>query len=220
VLERLPGPLRQAIGVDDREAAKGRRLEIGCGPHPRPGYLHLDVDRRAHHLEWVARAWDLPLPDTWAREILSIHALEHVPPARLGYTLREWYRVLQPGGRVQIHVPNAPELMRAFLESKDPHAKWRLMGSILGMYCSPEAESPEALQSRSDHQILFDYDLLHWALSEAGFVDVIDLSDRVDDRHTLAWARVVPQYSLIVQAERPESAAATRAGPRAVTAEP
>src|SRR5438105_15713327 len=105
---RLPAALRSAVGLDDESAIGSRRLEIGGGPHVQQGYLHVDLDRGAHHLEWTAPAWDLPLPDEWASEVLAIHILEHVPPARLVSTLAEWLRVLQPGGRLQVHVPNGP----------------------------------------------------------------------------------------------------------------
>ena len=144
VIERLPRPLRAVAGLDDPGAVRSRRLEIGGGPHAQAGYLHVDIDPGAHHLEWVAPAWDLPLPDGWATDIVAVHALEHVEPPRLLATLEEWRRVLAPAGRVEIHVPNGPELMAAFVESP-VEKKWPIMGSILGMYCSPEVRDPRGL---------------------------------------------------------------------------
>jgi ubiquinone/menaquinone biosynthesis C-methylase UbiE len=197
--------VRAVLGLDDASAVGSRRLEIGGGPHAQPGYLHVDLDKGAHHLEWIAPAWALPLPDAWASEIVAIHILEHVPPARLVPTLAEWRRVLRPGGRVRVHVPNGPVLMTALMRSAVPE-KWPLMGSLLGMYCGPEDRDPGALAHRSDHQIIFDSELLRWALDAAGFEDVEDLTGAVSDRHVVGWRDLVEDYSLVAAARRAPAA--------------
>jgi methyltransferase family protein len=194
--------LRGIVGLDDESAIGSRRLEIGGGPHAQRGYVHVDIDPGAHHLEWVAPAWKLPLPDGWAHEISAIHALEHVEPARLVDTLCEWRRVLAPGGRVQVHVPNGPALMQAF-RARPVEEKWPIMGSLLGMYCGPEIRDPRGLSARSDHQLIFDVPLLSWALETAGFADVRDLTGVAEDRHTEPWRELVLDYSLIAEARKP-----------------
>jgi SAM-dependent methyltransferase len=203
VIERLPRRWLLRLGLDDGSARGSRRIEIGAGPYPQPGYLHVDVDPHAAHLEARAPAWDLPFPDGWATEILSIHALEHIPPRRLRETLREWYRVLRPGGLVQIHVPNSPALMEAYLTAETASEKWMLSGALLGMYCGPEVRGPEDLSVPSDHQILFDRSLLLGSLEEAGFAHVADLTEQVTDRHTAPWRDAVDRYSIVAQGRRP-----------------
>ena len=198
----LPPVVRRKAGLDDPSAVGSRKLEIGGGPFPHSGYIHVDVDPRARHLEAFAPAWELPFPDRWASEILAVHSLEHVHPRKLLPTLREWHRVLTPGGRVQVHVPNGPELVQSLFASPVPE-KWRTMGALLGMYCHPGVRSPEELEVPSDHQLVFDWDMLAWALTDAGFAAVSDLTGQVDDSHTEAWREVVPHFSLVVQAIRP-----------------
>jgi predicted SAM-dependent methyltransferase len=198
----LPPAVRRAVGLDDTAAMGSTRLEIGGGPHAQRGFLHVDIDPGAHHLEWVAPAWRLPLADGWASEIVAVHALEHVEPARLVETLGEWRRVLGAGARVQVHVPNGPALMQAFTERPVPE-KWPILGSILGMYCSPDVREPSGLRQRSDHQLIFDLELLRWALGSAGFEAIRDLTDLAEDRHTAPWRDLVPRYSLIVEARKP-----------------
>jgi SAM-dependent methyltransferase len=206
VIGRLPMALRTGLGLDDETAIGSRKIEIGGGPHAQAGYLHVDIDPGAHHLEWKAPAWALPLPDAWASEIVAVHALEHVEPARLVETLAEWRRVLQPGGRVQVHVPNGPALFEAFV-SLPVEKKWPVMGSLLGMYCGPGVRDPRGLALRSDHQLILDEPLLRWALEAAGMTDVRDLTDEVRDRHDEGWRELVPHYSLIAEARRPAAAA-------------
>jgi hypothetical protein len=175
------------------------RVEVGSGGFPTPGYFHIDVSWSARHLEAIAPMWALPLPAGAAVEVRAIHALEHVEPRLLVPTLREWRRVLVPGGLVHVSVPNGPAIMAAFQAASVPD-KWPLMGSILGMYCNAASRTPDALRLRSDHQIVFDRDMLAWALGEAGFRDIVDVTDQEDDRHSLAWRPVVARYSLVIRA--------------------
>jgi hypothetical protein len=202
IIERLPGSARALLGLDDESAIGSTRLEIGGGPHAQRGFLHVDIDAAAHHLEWIAPAWDLPLSDGSITEISAIHALEHVEPARLVPTLGEWRRVLTPGGRLQVHVPNGPALMKAF-QSRPVAEKWPIMGSLLGMYCGPEVRDPRGLSVRSDHQLIFDPEMLEWALGAAGFTDIRDLTGEVEDRHSAPWRELVADYSLIAEAKKP-----------------
>lgn len=178
-----------------------RRVEIGSGYYPTSGYFHIDANPWLPHLEAVAQMWDLPLPDGWAVEVRAIHSLEHVVPPRLIDTLTEWRRVLARGGTAHISVPNGPAIMAAFERAAIPE-KWPLMGSILGMYCNDESRDPRQLRLRSDHQIVFDRDVLSWALREAGYTGVEDLTEIADDRHSLAWRPLVDHYSLIMRATR------------------
>ncbi|MDQ6749548.1 MAG: methyltransferase domain-containing protein [Actinomycetota bacterium] len=198
----LPGLVRRKAGLDDPAARGSRKVEIGSGPFPRKGYIHVDVDPTARHLEAFAPAWDLPFPDGWASEILAVHSLEHVHPRKLLPALREWHRVLAPGGRVQVHVPNAPELTQSFFDSPVDE-KWRTMGALLGMYCHPGVRSPDELEVPSDHQLMFDWEMLSWVLTTAGFSSVVDLTERTSDSHTEAWRGVVPHFSLVAEAVRP-----------------
>lgn len=197
----LPGFVRRRAGLEDRSAVGSRRLEIGGGPFPREGCIHVDADRGARHLEAVAPAWSLPFEDGWAREIVAVHSLEHVHPRLLLTTLREWHRVLEPGGEVRVHVPNARQLVESFLDSP-VEQKWRTMGALLGMYSHPGVRSPEELAVPADHQLMFDWELLRWALTSAGFREVTDLTDEVRDQHTEAWREVVSRFSLVASAQR------------------
>lgn len=195
----LPARLGCLLGLEDGAAVGTRRIEIGPGPHPTPGYLHMDISPLEPHLEAIGPMWDLPFPDHWASEIRAIQCLEHVHPSRLEDTLREWHRVLAPGGRVLISVPNGPAIMEAFARAPVPE-KWALLGSVLGMYCGPAIRDPRELTVRSDHQIIFDWPMLAWALESTGFRELEDLSRVWRDRHSEAWGPVVETYSLVARA--------------------
>lgn len=195
----LPDRLARPLGLEDFSAIGTRRIEIGPGPYPTPGFLHMDIEPWGPHLEAIGPMWALPFPNDWAIEIRAIHALEHVHPSQLQDTLREWHRVLHAGGEVLISVPNGPAIMDAF--KRAPIAeKWPLGGSLLGMYCGPDVRDPREMSMRSDHQIVFDWSVLEWALQTSGFSDIQDLSDDWKDRHSEAWDPIVERYSLVARA--------------------
>jgi hypothetical protein len=200
VVGALPEAVRRATGLDDLEARDSRRIEIGSGDRPQPGYIHVDADRWAWHLEVVAPVWQLPFPDGWAREVLAIHCLEHVHPRRMFATLRECRRVLAEDGTLRVHVPNSPAIMTSFLNATNEQ-KWSLGPALLGMYISPAATRPEDVPLvPADHQVCFDRPLMRWALAEAGFCNIVDRSDEITDVHTEAWAHLVDRISLVIEA--------------------
>jgi predicted SAM-dependent methyltransferase len=199
----IPKPLAGKLDLDGREISP-LKVELGCGPHPSPGYVHMDIDRSARHLEHVGPIWNLPFADESVEELLAIHVLEHVHPADLSDTLKEWHRVLAPGGSAKVHVPNAPEIFESF-RLNPPDQKWALINALMGMYGGANISSPDdiAREFRSDHQAMYDFELLEHVLLEAGFGRVENLTGRVTDRHCEAWRGVVKDFSLIVRADKP-----------------
>jgi SAM-dependent methyltransferase len=198
-IARLPMGLRRRLDLDGG-AIDPLRVEIGGGPFPSPGYVHVDADRRSRHLEHIAPAWRLPFADGTVEEILAVHVLEHVHAADVDRTLREWRRVLGPGGYAEIHVPNAATVFPAFL-SAPPEKKWALMIAIYGMPCHP-ASGDDTGAGLDHHKIIYDFALLERVLLDAGFDQVTDVTDTVTDRHNEGWRQqeLVSRVSLIVRA--------------------
>ncbi|MDA8217256.1 MAG: glycosyltransferase, partial [Dehalococcoidales bacterium] len=100
-----------------------RKLEIGSGDNPQPGYEHLDVRPDSPHVEHVHDITkSLPFMDGTFDEILSRSCLEHVSWRRAAAILRDWYRVLKPGGMLRIWLPDLAYLCRMYLDGKaDEH---------------------------------------------------------------------------------------------------
>lgn len=80
------------------------KLDIGSGTNPMPGYV--TVDPYQPDADYQAPMWDLPFDDGTVAAIYSSHALEHIMGACVVPTLAEWYRVLQPGGTLELRVPD------------------------------------------------------------------------------------------------------------------
>lgn len=94
---------------------RGLGLEIGPGrfPYcPKPGAVYLDSHTDAKGLPYgtpspdiVARAGAIPRPDGTFDYVLSAHVLEHMQNTIP--VLREWIRVLKPGGVLFTILPHA-----------------------------------------------------------------------------------------------------------------
>jgi SAM-dependent methyltransferase len=182
-----------------------RKIEIGSGGRPRPGYIHVDVLADSPHLDLLASGRRLPLPDGWADEVLAVHMIEHVPPPKLRETFREWSRVLKDGGVLQVHTPNggafAQVLMsEGFIESG---TFWAIQNAMFGYGGHPrQTRTPESLGHRGDHRALFTFRSLQELLQDAGFSSIRDISGEDPCHHFVDWAPDVPRMCLEVIAAK------------------
>ena len=84
------------------------KLNLGCGLGIRDGYINIDV-RKVHPKILVL---DLekellkPFPDNSAEEIIAKDFIEHLSWRVVEDFLKDCYRVLKPGGRMYIQVPD------------------------------------------------------------------------------------------------------------------
>jgi SAM-dependent methyltransferase len=107
-------------------ATRPLRLNLGCGDKILSGYVNVDVAaaRAGMHPDVVCDLRDLvPFGDATADEILSVHVVEHFWRWEIRDILREWLRVLKPGGRMIIECPNLLSACRMFLENPERYAR-------------------------------------------------------------------------------------------------
>jgi SAM-dependent methyltransferase len=97
-----------AVGIDTLEIA----LELARGRDDPPGRLY-DVIR-------IGEDGALPFRDAAFDAVIGQHVVEHLPDADAA--LREWNRVLAPGGRLALATPNAHYPDPAHFEDAD-HAR-------------------------------------------------------------------------------------------------
>lgn len=89
------------------------------------------VDLYAPEADIKADAGDLPFADNTVTEIWASHILEHFPPSRVQPVLKEWLRVLVPGGTARIVIPDLDDACRAWLERR-PAAMSMIFGGFEG----------------------------------------------------------------------------------------
>lgn len=110
-------------------ATKPIRLDIGSQDARFRDFT--TVDLYAPGADIRADAGALPFADDSVEEIWASHILEHIEPPRVQLVLREWLRVLRPGGIARIATPDLDDACRAWLERR-PGAQSLIFGAFTG----------------------------------------------------------------------------------------
>ena len=135
------------------------KLHLGCGKRHIPGYVHIDVVDYPH-VDHVSSIDNLSyLQDRSVEVIYNCHVLEHFKRRELQRVLREWYRVLVPGGTLRSAVPDFAALCEVYSRNPD-----------LGLVIGPIFGRQDYLYNI--HYNMFDFQTLGNQLEEAGFRDV------------------------------------------------
>lgn len=92
------------------------RLNLGCGSDLREGWVNVDARPTG---DVVADVRSLPFKPNCAESILALDILEHFWRDQTVDILKEWGRVLIPGGTLILRVPNLWWLARALLSTRE-----------------------------------------------------------------------------------------------------
>lgn len=102
-----------------------QRLNLGCGDKLLAGYVNVDVapSRDGARPDVLCDLHALsPFASGSVDEILAVHVIEHFWRWEVEDLLREWVRVLKPGGRMIVECPNLESACEAFLADPDARA--------------------------------------------------------------------------------------------------
>ncbi len=157
------------------------KLELGSGYHPTPGFTHLDINPECPDVDIVGPAWPLTdIPDASVGELRAVDVLEHLSYWDTDAILADWFRVLRPGGKLYVQVPDADLIMQWYLaepgllvdrlpvdlpQTPLAGAAWRLLGGHNdGVYVKDGQDF-----RLNAHYALFSSASLRLALTKAGF---------------------------------------------------
>jgi len=96
------------------------KLDLGGGPTRKEGFTNVDI------VDWrgfTDIVWDLTkIPYEFVKEpvdeILTQELLEHLPWRQTVDILKEWYRILKPGGKLVIKVPAVDKMMEMYVNKE------------------------------------------------------------------------------------------------------
>ena len=132
------------------------QLHLGCGSRILPDFIHIDA-RKLPHIDYVTSADNLKMFKNNSVDLIyACHLLEHFKRNRIDTVLKEWCRVLKPGGILRLAAPDFEQLVNVYRQTKDLKL---ILGPLVGRQDYPE----------NTHYIVFDFATLSEALKKAGF---------------------------------------------------
>lgn len=134
------------------------RLHLGCGKIRLPGYINVDI-QDGPAVDRVADLRALPWEDGGVDMIYSCAAIEHFGRREWVGVLKEWARVLKPGGLLRLSTADFEAAIERYREA---HNLQELLGLLIG-------------GQKDDydwHGMIFDFATLKSGMEEAGFRDV------------------------------------------------
>jgi predicted SAM-dependent methyltransferase len=186
-----------------------RKLHLGAGEHPRPGWLNTDLHDygRPEELVYLDARRPFPLPDASFDFVFSEHMLEHLSYAEGLQCLRECLRVLRPGGRIRIATPSLDRLAQLYgselTDVQRRYLRWAVDSFV------PETDAPlpgfvvNNFMRAWGHRFVYDRDTLRHALEAAGFVDVEDGRVGELEQHLQNEPEFNEYETIVLEAHRP-----------------
>lgn len=164
------------------------KLNLGAGGVSYPGYLSVDLyDKRAHVQMDITK---LDFDDNSVEEILASHVFEHLNPYHALAILRDWLRVLKPGGKLIMEMPDIEQLCKRFATASKGE-RYGILNAIYGSVNTTGEGGPDNITS--PHLFGWWPESLWDHLSNAGYVDVQFMPEQIPH----------PESNLRVEAYKP-----------------
>jgi len=154
---------------DSKDVDGSIRLDLGAGHFRQAGWISVDLEdgysttiKDPVKPDVVADIKALPFPDNYADEARAIHVIEHVYPWEAVDVIREWIRVLKPGGKLAIECPCLDKVMK-LLEVPQIEPRY----TYWALYGDPRHGRPEMM-----HRWCYTQLSLVRLMTQAGLVDL------------------------------------------------
>jgi len=148
---------------------RGLRLHLGCGTVRLQGWVNVDLETSQAdlHLD-ITRG--LPFPDGSARLIYHEHVMEHIGVDEGARCLRDWLRLLEPGGVLRIATPDLGYVVERYLAGDWRDQAWLRLPEY--EFIRTPAEMLNTSMRWWGHQYLYDEAELRRRMTEAGFTTI------------------------------------------------
>lgn len=155
------------------EEGKPVKFDMGCGQDAFEGYIRVDknwpgVDIQIDVVEFTA-------PENCADEIQALHLIEHIPYFYVDGLLERWYKILKPGGKLVIEMPDCESLFEAFGSRTSEKERFWINMCVFG--AAADYSGPEHYEKGTASPHLWGYwpDDMRQRLEKAGFTQIEEL---------------------------------------------
>jgi len=139
------------------------KLHLGSGKRRLKGFTQIDIEP-GPCTDIVSDISRLQvIKNSSVEEIYSSHSFEYFDALQAPDVLAEWKRVLIPGGKLYLSVPDLKKLIQIYLDSQSLSS---IIGPLFGRWQNPQ--SGETLY----HRTVWDFNSLRDFLRDAGFRDI------------------------------------------------
>lgn len=178
-----------------------RRINVGCGASPTPGYDNFDNSlsvwianhpwlatilsrgiskqhhefielARAKEIHWADATKRIPLSDRSVQVVYSSHTLEHLDPEDARLFLKEARRVLAPSGVVRIVVPDFAQQVSQYNRDRDADEFLRYTNLTLPKPRGLKEKLKLLIVGMRHHLWAYDATSMSRLLSETGFHNI------------------------------------------------
>lgn len=104
------------------------KLNLGSADVKIPGYASVDLYNK--NADYNMNVLDLKFDDNSIDEILASHLVEHLSPHYVVPALKEWIRVLKPGAKLVMEMPDFEKLCVRFLNETDYYKKLDILNAV------------------------------------------------------------------------------------------
>lgn len=152
-----------------RDISKITKLHIACGGDFKHEYINVDLYDTS-----VCDIQDdciklTQFPDNYATEIFHMHFMEHIDANEGVEAIKNWHRVLAPGGKLIFETPEADETFRMWL-TMSHEQRWTKVQNLwhgFRMQVWGSQDSPG-----QQHKIIYDKPRIIELLAQAGFRNI------------------------------------------------
>lgn len=157
---------------------KETKLHLGCGKRYIPGYIHIDIDTHPH-IDHNHDIRTLPMfNDNTVDLIYSCGTFAYFDREDAPTVLKEWRRVLKPGGILRTAVTDFEALIEVYLRSGRDLDSRGILGPLFGRWPVEAPDGKFYIYQRT----VYDFNSIRKKFESEGFINV----RRYD------WRKVMP----------------------------